>query len=103
MADRQIKGTVFSEFGEKTAPAIILIHGLGLNKDVWQWQVAELSQHHRVVSYDLFGHGKSQAPTEKPSLKLFADQTQILMDYLGIENATIIGFSLGGMIARQLA
>ena len=38
MADRQIKGTVFSEFGEKTAPAIILIHGLGLNKDVWQWQ-----------------------------------------------------------------
>ena len=35
MADRQIKGTVFSEFGEKTAPAIILIHGLGLNKDVY--------------------------------------------------------------------
>ena len=103
MADRQIKGTVFSEFGEKTAPAIILIHGLGLNKDVWQWQVAALSQHHRVVSYDLFGHGKSQAPPETPSLKLFADQTQILMDYLGIENAIIIGFSLGGMIARRIA
>lgn len=103
MEDREINGTVFSEFGEKTAPAIILIHGLGLNKDVWQWQVAALSQHHRVVSYDLFGHAKSKAPPATPSLKLFANQTQTLMNYTGIENATVIGFSLGGMIARRIA
>ena len=103
MADAQINGTVFSEFGDKNAAAVILIHGLGLNKDVWQWQMAALSQQYRVLSYDLFGHGKSKIPPAAPSLKLFADQTQALMDHANIDTATIIGFSLGGMIARRIA
>ena len=100
--DKDLNGTVFSEFGDPAAPALLLIHGLGLNKDVWQWQVSELSQDHHVVTYDLYGHGKSSLPPTTPSLRMFAVQAQALSDHLDLGRTTVIGFSLGGMIARRM-
>ena len=100
--DKDLNGTIFSEFGDPEAPALLLIHGLGLNKNVWQWQVPELSHDHYVISYDLYGHGKSNPPPRTPSLRMFAEQAQALLDHLGLVRATVIGFSLGGMIARRM-
>jgi pimeloyl-ACP methyl ester carboxylesterase len=91
--------------------AIILIHGLGLNHAMWQHQTAALAQafsghanaSYQVLSYDLYGHGKSPPPPETPSLTLFSRQLKALMQHLNINSAIVMGFSLGGMIVRRFA
>jgi pimeloyl-ACP methyl ester carboxylesterase len=82
---------------------VVLIHGLGLNHACWQWTVPALSDDFNVLRYDLFGHGASVDPPSSPSLSLFSRQLQELMDHCGIQSAAIVGFSLGGMIARRFA
>jgi pimeloyl-ACP methyl ester carboxylesterase len=56
-----------------------------------------------VVTYDLYGHGNSKPPKETASLKVYSDQLAGLMDHLEIDKASIIGFSIGGMINRRFA
>jgi 3-oxoadipate enol-lactonase/4-carboxymuconolactone decarboxylase len=96
-------GTNFTLNGPKTAPVVVLIHGLGLNKDCWQWMIPDLTDFYRVLSYDLHGHGESNDPVTEPNLSLFSKQLKDLLDYCKIQKAVIIGFSLGGMVARRFA
>lgn len=96
------RGTAYESFGSGDL-VIVLVHGLGLNRHSWQWQVPYLSQTRRVVTYDLHGHGESSIPPGKPSLTLFSEQLIELLDHLRITNASVFGFSLGGMIARRFA
>ncbi|MGB7243232.1 MAG: alpha/beta fold hydrolase [Sulfitobacter sp.] len=96
-------GTAYELTGPSGAPVVVLIHGLGLNKDCWQWTTPALSDAYRVLRYDLYGHGASSAPPDTPSLSLFSSQLAALLDYCGIPRAVIAGFSLGGMIARRFA
>ena len=96
-------GTHYELAGPQDAPAVVLIHGLGLTSETWDDYVPRLAQNYRVLTYDLTGHGKSAAPVAPPSLTLFADQLRELMDELAIDRASILGFSLGGMINRRLA
>jgi pimeloyl-ACP methyl ester carboxylesterase len=56
-----------------------------------------------VVTYDLYGHSESNDPPEEPSLALFSKQLVTVLDALNTPNAAIVGFSLGGMIARRFA
>jgi len=96
-------GTVFEQYGPQAKEAVVLIHGLGLNREVWQWLVPALSDNYNVITYDLFGHGDSARPPCTPSLKMFSDQLRELLDYCEISAAAVVGFSLGGMIARRFA
>ncbi|WP_299356861.1 alpha/beta fold hydrolase [uncultured Shimia sp.] len=96
-------GTAFDLSGPDNAPVVVLIHGLGLNRDCWQWTTPALSDRFRVLAYDLFGHGESPPPPETPSLSVFSQQLSDLLDHLNIAKASIAGFSLGGMIARKFA
>jgi 3-oxoadipate enol-lactonase len=81
-------------------PAVVLIHG-GLNDSrLWDEQMKPLSKHFRVVRYDLRGFGRSNAervefwPTE---------DLRALLDLLKIERATLVGLSLGGIVAADFA
>ncbi|MBL4767970.1 MAG: alpha/beta fold hydrolase [Rhodobacteraceae bacterium] len=103
MAHLAPDGTIYDLQGRDTAPVIVLIHGLGLNREVWQWLIPALTKEYRVLSFDLSGHGGSTPPPVRPSLTMFSDQLTALMDHCEIETATIAGFSLGGMIARRFA
>ena len=96
-------GTNFTFSGPNMAPVVVLIHGLGLNKDCWQWMIPDLKDSYRVLSYDLYGHGGSIDPATEPNLSLFSKQLKDLLDYCEIKKAVIIGFSLGGMVARRFA
>lgn len=96
-------GTTYEITGPEDAPIVVLIHGLGLNSACWQWTIPALSDAYRVVTYDLYGHGTSAAPPQTPSLTMFAQQLDALLDHCGIDQAVIAGFSLGGMIARRFA
>lgn len=89
--------------GPSGAPVVILIHGLGLTRQTWREFVPALAQAYRVLTYDLLGHGESPLPESVPSLTILSDQLRALMDALQIERATLIGFSIGGMINRRFA
>jgi pimeloyl-ACP methyl ester carboxylesterase len=84
-------------------PLIVFIHGLGLNRACWQWTTPAFKDRYRVLVYDIFGHGDSAAPPQTPSLSMFSRQLTDLLDHVGAPNASIVGFSLGGMIARRIA
>ena len=102
MASFTPHGTAYERFGSGER-AVVLVHGLGLYRHSWQWQVPALAQSHRVVIYDLHGHGDSRVPPQTPALTVFSDQLNELLDHLGVARASVFGFSLGGMIARRFA
>lgn len=103
MAARAPDGTAFEITGPERGPVVALVHGLGLNRNAWQWQVPALSRHYRVVIYDLYGHGESADPPQHPSLSLLSQQLARLLDHLALDRVAVLGFSLGGMIARRFA
>ena len=84
-------------------PFVIMIHGLGLNKKMWDWQTKELSKYYSVITYELIGHGNSKDPLEIINLEYFSNQIIEIMDCFSIDQTALIGFSLGGMIARKFA
>ncbi|MDZ4087604.1 MAG: alpha/beta fold hydrolase [Tabrizicola sp.] len=95
-------GTTYDLTGPEDAPVVALIHGLGLTRAVWQWLIPDLTKF-RVLTYDLIGHGQSAPPEGDPTLKDLSDQLAQLLDHLNIDKAAVVGFSLGGMIARRFA
>ena len=103
MPETSSNGSVFELSGPEDAPVVVLIHGLGLNRQIWESYVSRLAHRYRVLSYDLFGHGQSAPPPGTPSLTLFSEQLLSLLDELTIDQCSIIGFSLGGMINRRFA
>jgi pimeloyl-ACP methyl ester carboxylesterase len=82
---------------------IVFIHGLGSSTRDWEFQVTFFSKHYQVVTFDLRGHGKSGKPPGPYSIALFAADAAELIKALGIVPAHIVGISLGGMVAFQLA
>lgn len=102
MQSKTPRGTAYQIHGSGTK-AVVLVHGLGLNHRSWQWQIPVLSRNHRVLTYDLYGHGGSSVPPSRPSLSLFSEQLHELLDHLELSRAAVLGFSLGGMIARRFA
>jgi pimeloyl-ACP methyl ester carboxylesterase len=103
MMARDPCGTAYEVFGPAEAPVVDLIHGLGLTRAIWQWMLPVLAARFRVVSYDLSGHGESARPKGQPVLRDLSRQLADLLDHLGVAQAAIVGFSLGGMVARRLA
>lgn len=100
---RTPNGTNYDLTGPAKAPVVVMIHGLGLNSACWQWTTPALQGRYRILSYDLYGHGKSAPPPDLPSLELYAWQLAELLDSCKISIVTPVGFSLGGMIARRFA
>ena len=54
---KDLNGTAFKFIGPSDGPVVVMIHGLGLNQDCWQWTSPTLAQKYRVLTYDLYGHG----------------------------------------------
>jgi pimeloyl-ACP methyl ester carboxylesterase len=92
----------FEEHGQ--GPPVVLIHGLAGDCSAWNAQIARLQEHYRVIAFDNRGAGRSSAPDYLYTTKLFADDTIGLLDSLEIsEPAHIIGRSMGGAIAQEIA
>lgn len=86
--------------GKEDGYPVLLIHGFGVKKEVWMAQVEDLSQDFKVIRFDNRGAGKSDRPSGN-HIEIFADDTNNVMDYLNIEKAHVMGWSLGGMIAQN--
>lgn len=100
-AERTPAGTSYLATGE--GHPVVLIHGVGLNKEMWGGQVVGLMPHYRVIAYDMLGHGASPRPAADTGLLGYAEQLHELLEHLGLPQASVIGFSMGGLVARAFA
>ncbi len=82
---------------------LLLIHGLGSSSQDWEMQLPQFSTHFQVINIDLRGHGLSGKPPGPYSIPLFAEDTIQLIRALELSSTHILGISLGGMVAFQLA
>jgi 3-oxoadipate enol-lactonase len=82
---------------------VLLIGGLGLSGGAWWRTVPVLSRRFRVLTYDHRGVGRSPARTHTYTTAAMADDAASVLDEAGVESAHVYGFSLGGMVAQQLA
>ena len=83
---------------------LVMIIGFGANLGFWNpHMIEELSKNFKVVTFDNRGTGRTDVSVKEFSIRLFADDTVGLMNALGISKANILGFSMGGAIAQELA
>jgi pimeloyl-ACP methyl ester carboxylesterase len=92
----------YAEEGHGTPP-VVLVHGLCDNRHVMAPLADRLLDRHRVVRIDLRGHGDSDAPERGYAVATLAADVAYVCDHLDITDAVIVGHSLGGAVAMQLA
>jgi 3-oxoadipate enol-lactonase len=89
--------------GPADAPVVVLSHALGATSAIWDAQEPALAERFRVLRYDLRGHGRSPVPDAPTTLAELGGDVTELLDGLGVERASLVGVSLGGMISLWLA
>jgi pimeloyl-ACP methyl ester carboxylesterase len=82
---------------------LILISGYAADQTEWMFQTRAFKKYYRVVTFDNRGVGKTDKPSGAYTMKMMADDTVGLMDYLGVKKAHILGTSMGGEIAQVIA
>lgn len=88
--------------GREGAPWIVLSNSLGSTRDMWRPQLDLLERAFRVLRYDTRGHGGSSTPPGAYSLDALVGDAVAVMDAHGVEKATFMGLSMGGMTAMGL-
>lgn len=90
--------------GEASGRTLVLLHGKNFTGDYWGQTARDLSASgHRVIIPDHIGWGKSSKPMGPFSFQRLGSQTLELIDHLGVEKATILGHSTGGVLATRMA
>ena len=91
----------WSEAGRGTP--LVLIHGLADDHRAWRRALPDLMLRHRVILYDLRGHGETTLGEADGTLRQLGEDLVALLDGLDIEQPDVAGFSLGGTIAMRIA
>ena len=95
-------GTFYSFHKINEKNPIVFIHGVGLTKEIWEPQI-NFFKEYNTLTYDLLGHGKTSLKKSRVSFKDFSDQLLNLINELNFSKIHLVGFSLGGLIARHFA
>ena len=82
---------------------LLLIRGLGSNADHWYGQVPAFSAHYQTIVFDNRGIGRSDKPDMPYTIPMMAEDAVGLLDALQIPKAHVLGLSMGGLIAQQIA
>jgi len=82
---------------------ILFVQGVGAHGDAWQPQTSALADRFRCLSYDHRGLGRSTAPRTPVTVAAMADDALALLDAAAAARAHVVGHSLGGLVAQQLA
>jgi len=94
----------FCEWGEEDAPPLVLVHGGRDQKRSWDNVAGALSQSHRVIAFDLRGHGQSDWVSDGDyGVMDHVFDLASLVDHLGLDRFRLIGHSLGGNITLRYA
>jgi pimeloyl-ACP methyl ester carboxylesterase len=92
------------EVGPEDAPVLVLIHGWNLDGAMtFHRIIPALARRYRVIVPDLRNHGKSDWVRGRVEIADLADDVAGMLDVLGIAGATVLGYSMGGMVLQELA
>jgi pimeloyl-ACP methyl ester carboxylesterase len=86
-----------------TGDPVLLVHGLGLSGGAWWRTVEALAPSTRVITFDHRGIGQSESLTYAYTTEAMADDAVSILDELALDRVHLYGFSLGGMVAQQIA
>ena len=87
-----------------SGPALVFLHALGGGAPAWDVQLAAFAATHRAISWDMPGYGRSDVPREPaPTAARYAVALGHFLDALGIACATVVGHSVGGLVAASFA
>lgn len=86
-----------------SGPLLLLIHGITSNSATWDKVLGRLARRYTVLAPDLLGHGRSDKLRDDYSVGAHANTMRDLLDELGHGRATLVGHSLGGGVAMQMA
>jgi 3-oxoadipate enol-lactonase len=92
----------YSDEGRRDGPALVFINSLGTDLRIWDDVARILSPEFRVVRYDKRGHGLSERGPDRYDMADYARDLAALLDALGVARATVVGLSIGGLIAQEL-
>lgn len=96
-------GPIYAE-SRGEGPPLVFIHGAWVSRQMWAPQVDTFGDDHRVVTFDIRGHGRTGRPEGRPlTVDLFTEDLRELLDSLDIEAPVLCGLSLGGLIAKRYA
>jgi 3-oxoadipate enol-lactonase len=87
--------------GRRDGPALVFINALGTDFRVWDDVAEILAPEFRIVTYDKRGHGLSESGPDKSEMADYAGDVAALLETLGVGRATIVGLSIGGVIAQE--
>jgi pimeloyl-ACP methyl ester carboxylesterase len=84
-----------------SGPTLLLTHGYSSTSAMWQGQIGALSKHHKLVLWDMRGHGQSEYPTDPAAYSeaLTVADMAALLDEVGADSAIVGGLSLGGYMS----
>lgn len=94
--------SLLSYVEEGTGEPLVLIMGLGADREAWRRHVDAWSKHYRCIMIDNRGIGNSPDPDGDHSISLLAADIARLMDFLGLRNVRVAGVSMGSSITQQL-
>lgn len=97
-----LNGTRFHYVSTGEGPPVVLLHGLGGSLAVWHGVIEALALHHHVVAVDLRGHGRSGS-SGKVTVASWASDVQALIAALELPAVTLVGHSVGSLVAQQVA
>ena len=92
----------YADEGPRAAQPIVFANSLGTDFRIWDEVAKPLAQDARIIRYDKRGHGLSELRPGEAAIADFATDLAALLDGLQVRNATIVGLSIGGMIAQEL-
>ena len=98
-----VDGTSVGYLVAGEGPPMVLLHGAGDDSLDWRWVLPVLARTRRVYAPDLPGSGNSDRPVADYSPAFFERFVAAFMDALGLGRATLVGNSLGGLVALRLA
>ena len=90
------------EDGPRDAPAVVLLHGFACSIGWWDDMVPALARDHRVIRFDLLGHGGSEKPRDGYGMESQARLVAAALDRLRVRKADIVGHSMGGTVGTAL-
>ncbi len=97
-----INGVTLAYSDQGQGKPIVFLHAFPVNRTMWEPQMNALSHTYRTISIDLRGHGESDAPLWRSTMKQFADDVIGVLDHLSITQATFVWLSMGGYVLFAL-
>jgi 3-oxoadipate enol-lactonase len=93
--------TKVTDSGE--GPPLVLVHGTPLDAHAWDGLLPRVATSHRVITYDLRGHGSARSCDLPASYEPLVDDLAAVLDARGLERAHVVGHSFGGQVAAAFA